>query len=56
MKQVKTSSPRFSYPKEKGKSFITNYQKQKSFVPSPSYYNTDKAFNIITIGARRGYK
>ena len=54
--RVLQSSPRFSYPKEKGKSFIARYQAQKAFVPAPCAYNTDAAYSKVTIGARRGYK
>ena len=50
------ASPRYSYGKEKGKSFIQAYEKSKKWVPSPHAYNTEKAFAKITIGARRGYK
>ena len=55
-KRVYKASPRFSYGKEKGKSFINAYSSSKSWVPAPSAYNTDKAFGRITIGARRSYK
>lgn len=54
--KIGQSSPRYSYAKEKGKSFIENYNKKKAFVPAPSAYNVDKAYAVITIGARRGYK
>jgi hypothetical protein len=54
--KVGQTSPRYSYGKEKGKSFIQAYQASKSWVPAPSAYNLDKAYNRITIGARKGYK
>ena len=53
---VNHSQPRYSYPKEKGKSFIEKSQKDKAFVPAPNSYDIDKAKKIVTLGARRGYK
>jgi len=44
------------FNKEKKCSFAETYSKKKSFVPSPSVYNTEKCFDKITIGARRSYK
>ena len=55
-KRIFNNPPNYSYPREKGKSFIERYQKSKAFLPAPSHYNTDKAYSVITIGARRGYK
>ena len=55
-KKVLNQSPRYSYPKEKNKSFIQKHQTDKAFVPGPNKYNLDKAYDRITIGARRGYK
>jgi len=55
-KKITNSSPRYSYGKEKGGSFISSYEKGKAFVPSPASYNLDSAYKNITIGARRGYK
>ena len=54
--RTQKSSPRYSYGKEKGKSFINNYSKQHAWVPGPAAYKLDSAYNKITIGARRGYK
>ena len=54
--KIHTSEPRYSYPKEKGRSFIQKYQKDKAFVPAPNSYDIDRAKKYITLGARRGYK
>ena len=55
-RRTEKSSPRYSYGKEKDKSFINNYYKSKAWVPGPGNYKVDSAYNRITIGARRGYK
>lgn len=55
-KKIFASVPTNAFCKEKGKSFIAEYQTKKKWVPAPNNYDVDKAYTRITIGARKGYK
>lgn len=55
-KLVKNTAPLFSYAKSPIKNFVSQYTKDKNFVPSPNTYSPEKADKILTIGARRSYK
>ena len=48
--------PRFFIPKGNKVSLPEEYSKKKKFIPPPGQYEVDKAYNVITKGASRGWK
>lgn len=55
-KMTQLIKPRFFIPKGNRVSLFEEYSKKKKFVPPTGQYEIEKAYNVITLGASKGWK